>query len=581
MANPRLEESRSNLSTNWAEQAELTSLNAVLERFARGQVSADEFKTKRLEQGVYSQRQPGLYMVRVKIPGGRLTAGQFEMLGRLADRFADGQAHVTTRQDIQFHYVKFQNIQAMLGGLAAGGLTTREACGNSVRNVTACPLAGSCAAEEFNVYPYAVETARALLRNPWTQRLPRKFKIAFSGCVRDCALTPVNDIGLLARSRGRQRGFRLVAGGGLGSWPRAAVPLAEFVPGGDLPVWIEAILEVFNAFGNRRDRNRARLKFVLAKRGVDWFRRLVGERVEQRGLRLNSEIQAPISAAGPVASREGSPCGIDAWPGSSRAFSTWLRSNIWQQHQPDLAAAWIRLPQGILQADQIRLLGGLARRYGDATLCTTPSQNVILPNVAKENLRTIYLAVEQADLALPGAEEISDPTSCPGAATCRLGITRSRSLAAELSRQFDTELDPLTRQIQVKISGCPNSCGHHHLAAIGLHGLVRKLDGHPAPFYQLLLGGSIRHSTAQFGERVAVVPARFVPAAVARLLAFYRAERLPEETFLAFVNRRAMADFKSLLGEFTQNILTDPELFQDWGEEAAYELKVGEGECAS
>ena len=270
----------------WADWAEVEAFRAEVERLGRGELTAEEFRGFRLRHGVYGQRQPERYMVRVKVPAGRLTANQFEALGRLAEHFADGQAQVTTRQDLQLHYVRLEEVPRIMELLATVGLTTREACGNSVRNVTACPLAGLCRREEFDVFPCAASTAPALLRNPRTQRLPRKFKIAFSGCAEDCALAAINDIGVIARTERTnghtERGFRLLAGGGLGHWPQAAQALAEFVPANELPAWIEAIVEVFNQYGNRRDRNRARLKFVIAEKGFDWFRDQVYARVRER-----------------------------------------------------------------------------------------------------------------------------------------------------------------------------------------------------------------------------------------------------------------------------------------------------------
>lgn len=581
----------SNPTTSWADGKEIGSFIVQIERFARDEMSADEFKSIRLHHGVYGQRQPGVQMVRVKIPGGRLTADQFAALGRVAGQYGKGLAHVTTRQDIQYHYVKLEDVPQVLRELAETGLTTREAGGNSVRNVTACPLAGVCAREEFDVRPRAEATARLLLRNPGTQRLPRKFKIAFSGCAQDCALAGINDVGLLARTEQQngqtRRGFRLLAGGGLGSWPRPAMRLSDFVPVEELPAWVESIAAVFNQFGNRKNRARARLKFVLAEKGFDWFRDQVHAGVRERGVKI-PEPRLQASSPHPEAARidEARPhtaalVQISPNGGDSQAIGRWGQTNVWRQRQEGLVAVWVTLPQGALRKEQFEALANLARRHGDGTLRTTPTQNVILPNVKQENLSAVYAELNRAQLALPGVQEISDVTSCPGAETCNLGITRSRSLSEALDRQLRAEEDPETRRIRIKISGCPNSCGHHHIADIGFHGLSRKVEGEAAPYYQLLLGGNVNPDSSQFGQRVTVLPARRVPEAVERLLAFYRGERHPNESFFAFVSRRELDDFRKLLAELGQVNPADPVLRQDWGQEGAFQLEVGVGECAS
>lgn len=579
---------RTGVQVGWADWEELQAFGAAVERFARGQLTPDEFKGIRLRQGVYGQRQPDRYMVRVKVPGGLLTANQAEALGRLAEQFAEGQAHVTTRQDMQFHYVRLHDILPLLRLLATVGLTTREACGNSVRNVTACPLAGLCQREEFDVLPHAEATARALLRNARTERLPRKFKIAFSGCAEDCALAAINDIGLLAHTEynsGKIRhGFRLRAGGGLGNWPRPAMPLAEFVPAEELRVWVEAIIAIFDQYGNRRDRNRARLKFVLAEKGFEWFRDQVYVRVRERGGNVSRAV-VEASPAGPSAGKAGGPttkrAQISLQEADAKEFSRWMETNVWPQKQANRLAVWVTLPLGALQKGQFSALANLARRYGDGTLRTTPTQNIILPNIYQANLFDVYHGLKGVQLALPGALEISDVTSCPGAETCNLGLTRSRSLAQELSQRLRAEEDPGTRRIRIKISGCPNSCGQHHVADIGLHGISRKVQGQEAPFYQLLLGGSIQHGASQFAERIAALPAQRVPEAVARLLAFYRAERQPEEPFQAFVRRRQPEEFWTLLEDLSRAVAEDPQALRDWGQQETYRVRVGQGECAS
>ncbi len=581
----------SGVQVGWADWEELQVFSSEVERFAQGELSADQFKGIRLRQGIYGQRQPDRYMVRVKVPGGRLTANQMDALGQLAAQFADGQAHVTTRQDLQLHYVKLRDIVPLLRLLATVGLTTREACGNCVRNVTACPLVGLCQREEFDVVPHTQNTARALLRNPRTQQLPRKFKIAFSGCAEDCALAAINDIGLLARTECSdsqvRHGFRLLVGGGLGNWPRPALPLTDFVSEEELQAWVEAIVEVFDQYGNRRDRNRARLKFVLAEKGLEWFRDQVYARVREHGGTVPG-IAAEPSSAPPADPKTGKTSAsaadlvqISTKEGNANDFSRWLETNVWPQKQPGQLAVWVTLSLGALLEDQFTSLANLARKHGDGTLRTAPTQNVILPSIAQAKLPDVYDELKRVRLALPGALEISDVTSCPGAETCNLGLTRSRALAEELSQRLRAEEDPDTRRIHVKISGCPNSCGHHHVADIGLHGLSRKVEGQDGPFYQLLLGGSIRQGASQFAKRIAVLPARRVPEAVVRLLAFYGHARQPGESFQAFTSRMKPEEFRKLLEDLSRVVAADSAILRDWGQQETYSVQIGRGECAS
>ncbi len=526
------------LKTLLAEAADFR-VNAA--RFLAGELDEETFRTYRLRRGIYGQRQPGVQMVRVKIPGGLVTAAQLRVIADAAEEFGHGAGHLTTRQDVQLHFVPLERVAKVMERLAYVGLSTREACGNSVRNVTACPLAGQCPGQAFNVRPYAESICRRFLRNPLTARLPRKFKIAFSCSLEDCALGDINDIGAAALVAGGLRGFRLRVGGGLGPSPQVAQTLYEFVPVERLGEVCDAILKLFDEHGSRQDRHRARLKFVLRQHGIAWFRQKVDEaRVLMDCAPFEVPDEPPTPAGAPV---------------------------------------WAIVPQGNLTAEQFRRLAALADQYGDGAARFTLHQNVVLTGVPGGNTGLLRRRLRESGFRTEGAGELADVVTCPGAATCNLGLTRSMDLGAQLSRALLEEADPLGRQITIRISGCPNSCGHHHVGQIGLYGNARKLQGETAPFYQLLLGGGRRNGATRFGQPVLAVPARFAPEAVERILAFYKAERHPNETFLEFVDRQGVDAFRRQLRDLPG--ATSEDLFTDWGEEKKFAVSVGRGECAT
>jgi len=573
----------------WEDVSENDRFIAQIEQFRRGELDPDIFKPIRLKHGVYGIRGSDTHMIRVKLPGGRVTAQQFAKLGDIAEKYARGIGHVTTRQDIQYHWVTIENVPRVLRELESVGITTREACGNAVRNVTACPLAGICSKEEFDVSPHALGLARHLLRNPKSQDLPRKFKISVSGCDTDCAMAAIHDIGLVGRKRivnGEERhGFRLLAAGGLGSWPRPAMPIAEFVRAEDLPIWAEAIVEVFAQFGNRKDRNKARMKFVLAEKGFEWFQNQILTRVAERGINVEEALSFH---AEPPSKHNGNgnghakalvqiaPLGAGEGKGDS-----WFQTNVWPQKQDNVAAVWVKLPSGAISTIQFYELADLALLYGDGTVRTSATQNILFPNVPIEHLKVIHEKLLALSLAETGVHDIADVVSCPGAETCNLGITKSRNLAEVLRDRVRAITDEESRKIRIKISGCPNSCGQHHVADIGFHGMSRKVDGDQAPYYQLLVGGSGAHNSPGFAKKLIPIHARRIPEAVDRIVSFYERERAEGESFAAFAQRQGVDGFKPVVNDLTKLDPADITLRYDWGEDTGFKLNVGQGECAS
>ncbi len=570
-------------------ETEIQRFEDEVARFRRSDITPDEFRPLRQILGIYSQRQPDVQLVRVKIPAGVLTPVQLRELSAIAEEFSNGRGHFTTRENCQFHFVQLEHVPAVMRRLAAVGLTTREACGNTVRTVTACPLAGVCREEVFDVTPYALAISRALLRHPEFHGMPRKFKIAFSGCANDgrCTLAAIHDVGLIARTRrvdgSVQPGFLVLVGGGLGSLPTAALPLTEFLPAENLLPTLLAILRVFNRYGNRENKQKARMKFILRQYGIERFRALVAE---QHALIDPDEVAAlsAMSAESPTEAHppEAAFDDADSDHGFARrpAVSDWARYNLERQSQTGYAAVWVRLPAGNLSGMQMRGLADLLDQLELKILRVAVDQNLVIPWVRFEQAEALYSGLERLQLVAPGARTIADVTSCPGATTCSLAITRSQALAEILSEQMAGERDPETRKVRIKISGCPNSCGQHHIADIGLYGNARKVSQKLAPHYQLLLGGSASGDGARFARQVMVIPARHVPQALQTLLQFYRDSRASGEPFGDWALRTSDVVLREQLRPYTDISQPDPDFFLDWGDQQAYAVTVGRGECA-
>ena len=569
---------------------EIETFRRKAQAFLDGQIAEDEFRPFRLKHGIYGQRQAGVQMVRCKIPSGMLTAAQAEQLGLVADEFGGGRGHLTTRQNMQFHFVPLERVADLMHTLADAGLTNREACYNTVRNVTACPWAGIARDEVFDVRPYAQRLAYALLRKKLTSDLPRKFKIAFDGCAgRDCISGAINDIGLRAVVRDGRRGFRMVVAGGLGPLPTEAQLLDEFVPEERLLNRCEALIRVFNRYGNRGNKNKARLKFVMRERGIDWLR----EQVEKEYVLILSEggIEWPEMVPegfGGYQSRP-QPLGQGALlpvAGGHRTgdaeYDAWRATNVAEQTQAGYAAVTVRVEQGNLRAAQLRALGRLAGAAGDGTLRVTIEQNMLLPFVPLRRLPEVYRALAAAGLAAAGARQIDDVVTCPGAYSCNLALTKSMNLGAALGETLRRYDDPQVRGLSIKVSGCPNSCGHHWVGDIGFFGNARKIDGREVPYYQMLLGGGYdEEGVMRFGLAVQSIPARLAPAAVARVLDHFIANRLAGETFRQYVLRHKIETFRELTREFAKPAELFPEIYQDWGDDQAFSLELGRGECAA
>jgi sulfite reductase beta subunit-like hemoprotein len=550
------------------------------ETFLAGQINDDQFRPHRLRRGIYSQRQAGVHMIRTKVPGGLLTSRQLRQLGQIADDFAGAKGHITTRQNMQFHFVPLRQVPDVLHALADVRLTTREACYNTVRNVTACPLAGLHPDEPFDVQPYARRLAFAFLHKELTDSLPRKFKVAFSGCPDDCMGTAINDVGLRAVIRDGVRGFRMTVAGGLGPLPTEAKLLHEFIPAEDVVKHVEAVIRVFNRHGNRNNKNKARLKFVMRERGFDWLRDAIAE--EYRDIEQNGGIPMPEEVpegfggfqAHPAPRGTGESLPIFV---ASPDYKVWRETNVQKQKQLGYSIVTVKIPQGNLTSEQMRGLADIADQAGDGALRFTMNQNVVLAYVPEGAVNRVYNALKSLSLHDSGADEVSDVITCPGAYSCNLALTKTMGLGAALSPILAKETDPVVRKLRINSSGCPNSCGQHWIADIGFYGNARKIEGREVPYYLMLLGGT-QH---EFGLAVQSLPARLVPIAVERVLSHYKANRIEGETFRQYVLRHKVETFKKLTADLVKPAEIDPEMYRDWGDEVEYSLELGRGECAA
>jgi sulfite reductase (ferredoxin) len=527
-------------------------------------------------------------MQRIKIPGGGLNAEQLETMADLAEEYSDGIAHVTTRQDFQLHYVHIEDTPSLMRRLAAAGITTREACGNSVRNVTACPYAGVCPDEAFDVTPYSRAMSKFLLGHPDCQNFGRKFKPAFSGCSQHaCGLTSMHDIGMIAVTHTEngleKRGFETYVGGGLGAVPYQAKLYDDFVAPEELLPLTQAIARVFAARGEKKNRSRARIKFLIQDLGIEKFRELVEE--ERKNLPYDPRWTDFVQQAEEFQESPLRPGGKAPLLGTD-AFQRWVKTNTRRQKQGGYVVVTIALPLGDITANQLRALADVARCFTKETIRTTVEQNIVLRWVSNIDLPELHKALHAAGLTDPGAGTIVDVVTCPGTDTCKLGISSSRGLAAELRNRLaekSFQLDQAVENLHIKISGCFNSCGQHHVADMGFYGVSRKMSGYAVPHFQVVLGGEWDNNGGTYGLPVIAIPSRNIPEVVTRLTDRFAANRQPSEKFKDFIKRTGKVELKKMLEDLARPPAdpSDRSYFSDWGDPREYSLSdMGIGECA-
>jgi sulfite reductase (ferredoxin) len=524
-------------------------------------------------------------MQRIKVPFGGLSPEQLEAIADLAEEYSDAILHVTTRQDIQLHFVHIDDTPDLMRRLAAVGITTREACGNSVRNVTGCPLAGVCNTEAFDISPYAKALMQFLLGHPDVQDFGRKFKPAFSGCEDEaCGLVQLHDAGYVAKVQDGRKGFKVVVGGGLGTVPHQAEILSEFTPVEEFLLEIQAVARVFARHGEKENRNRARLKFLVAKLGIDEFRRLVDEEKatippDPRHTGLIEEL--PEVGGAPV--RE--PAALNGGP-KPEGFEEWRTTNAGAQRQEGYALVTLNLPLGDLTSAQARGLADIARSYVGDNLRTTVDQNIVLRYVPEADLPALYRELDAIGLAVPGAGTIADVTACPGTDTCKLGIASSRGLAGVVRDQLVRKsalLDTAVTDLSIKISGCFNSCAQHHIADIGFYGNARGSDGRRVPHFQVVLGGQRRGNAEQYGMAIGAVPSKAAPQVVDALTDAFVLGREGPESFQRWTERMGKRQLRNLLQPFMDvpSFAEDPSFYVDHSDARQFSMgDLGVGECA-
>ncbi len=571
---------RTELENPLVEQ-DIIELEKKIRLYREGKMDDEKFRSLRLARGVYGQRQPGVQMVRIKLPYGKMSLAQWERIAAVSDNYSTGNLHLTTRQDIQLHFVSLDRTPELWAELEQDQLTIREACGNTVRNITASDTAGIDPDEPFDVTPYAHAMFAYFLRKPLCQEMGRKFKIAFSNTEKDSALTFMHDMGLIARVREEEgrlvRGFKVLIGGGLGAKPHLAICTREFLAADLLIPYLEAVLRVFDRHGERNSRHKARIKFLIQKTGIELFNQLV--EAEQNALThkrytvLTQEesVFTPENKTGPV------------HPAEDPGFLHWKKTNLFTQKQAGYYAVYVRVPNGNISShtsrNLIRRLKGLIADDVRVTI----NQGLQFRFVTEANLYPVYRILQEEGLAAPGFGSVADITSCPGTDTCNLGISNSTATALALSELIEEEFPEFleNKEITVRISGCMNSCGQHGMASIGFHGSSLKANGLVVPALQVLVGGAVLGSgDARMAEKVIKIPGKRAPLALRSILQDYKENGTPGESFAGYSHRRGEQHYYELLKPLARLDNLQEEEYIDWGQEVKFSTAIGVGECA-
>ncbi len=559
-------------------QKDIIDLERKIRLFKEGKIDDERFRSLRLARGVYGQRQEGVQMIRIKLPFGKVSSEQLVRITKVSDEYSTGRLHITTRQDIQIHYVSLDRTPELWANLEKDDITLREACGNTVRNITASENAGIDPEEPFDVSPYAHALFQFFLRNPVCQEMGRKFKMSFSSSDKDTALSYLHDLGFIPKIVNGERGFKVMLGGGLGSQPSHAELLSEFVPVNQIIPMTEGVLRIFDRYGERAKRLKARMKFLIKEIGRDEFLRLVEE--EKKALSYQTVEIDTTAFDGPI------PAPALEVPKVTiedvTAFEAWKKSNVIAQKQAGYVAIGIKVALGDFYTDKARALAHLIKNYGANELRFTLRQDILIRNIKEENLPFFYQELAKLDFVTLGYNTINDVTACPGTDTCNLGIASSTGIAVELERVLATEYPQYSnnQEITIKISGCMNACGQHNMAEIGFQGMSINSGKLVAPALQVLLGGgNLGNGQGRFSDKVIKIPSRRGPEALRLILNDFQANA----NGLSFLNyydakgEKYFYEFLKPLADVTN--LTEAD-FVDWGNADNYVKAVGVGECA-
>lgn len=548
------------------------------------QIDEEKFRSLRLARGVYGQRQPGVQMIRIKIPYGKMTFRQLRKIADLSDEYASSKLHATTRQDIQIHYVSLDKTPELWAKLEQEDITLREACGNTVRNITASDKAGIDPNEKFDVSPYAHEMFEYFLRNPVCQEMGRKFKIAFSSSEEDSAFAFIHDVGVIPKVKFGNgepiRGFKVYIGGGLGAQPFLAKLAYEFLEEDQLIPFTEGLLRVFDRYGERARRQKARLKFLLNDIGLEEVLRLVAE--EQKALKVKS-YKVDYSSFDEKPALPISADYADVKVNDSAKFDSWYQTNVFQQKQKGFHGVYVKLLLGDMSSDLARRFADIAEKYAADDIRITVNQGYLLKFVTKEALKPLFNELNKVGLAEPGFDSTADITACPGTDTCNLGISSSTGIAKALEEVVKTEYPDLihNNDLKIKISGCPNSCGQHGLASIGLHGSSIKNGLNVLPAIQVMLGGGVNSDgEGEIAERVIKVPSKRGPEVLRYLFDDYEANGEDGEYYKDYFIRQGKMYFYHLLKPLANLDTVQESDYIDWGLENKFKVETAVGECA-
>ncbi|MEX2234431.1 MAG: nitrite reductase [Cyclobacteriaceae bacterium] len=559
---------------------DILDLGNKIRMFREGKMDDDKFRSIRLLRGIYGQRQPGVQMVRIKLPFGRVTTQQIRRIADISDEYASSNLHATTRQDIQIHFVSLDKTPELWTKLEEDAITIREACGNTVRNVTASPTAGIDPDEPFDVSPYAYETFKYLLRNPVNQEMGRKFKISFSSTEEDTAYSFIHDLGFIPRIIDGKRGFKVLIGGGLGAIPYLALTAYEFLEEDQIIPFTEGVLRVYDRYGERNRRMKARFKFLLDDIGLEEVMRLVKEEwnsLPTKSYTIDRDILPAPKLSDFVPE---SPVVI----ADEKKYQRWLDTNVMRQKQEGFYGVYIKLLLGNLPSNMARKFADIVDRYASEELRITVNQGYLLRFVREDVLKHLYVALDALALAEPGFDSVGDITACPGTDSCNLGISDSTQISVVLERVIKEEYPDLiyNNDIKIKISGCPNSCGQHGLASIGLHGsTIKDKQGKVIPALVVMLGGAkLRGGDGIISDKILKIPSRKGPDALRLLLDHYEANGLEGEYYHDYFKRIGRNFFYTLLKPLADLSLVVPGDYIDWGQENNFVLHTAVGECA-
>jgi sulfite reductase (ferredoxin) len=555
---------------------DIIDLEKKIHAFNNDNIDGEKFRSLRLARGVYGQRQSGVQMIRIKLPMGRFKAKQLRRMAEVSDTYSNGNLHITTRQDIQLHYVSLEDTPELWATLEKDQITLREACGNTVRNVTASIWAGVDTKEAFDVTPYAESFFEYFLRNPLCQDLGRKIKVAFSSSSNDQTMTFVHDLGFIPVLQNQKRGFKVVLGGGIGAQPEAAHEVLSFLEEDQLIPFSEAVIRVFEKYGERNRRNKARMKFLVKELGIELFM----EKVEEARVKFDTSHKTVASKrilqfSDKEHSNYTSP--------TDKEYSTWLKTNTFPQKQKGFKAVGIPIPTGNISSEKARELATIIENFTGDDNRFTIGQSILLRDVKEECIPGLYQALKAIGLNRIGFHKVNDIVACPGTDTCNLGIASSMGLSKVLQEVIENEFKALIHQhdINIKISGCMNACGQHTIANIGFQGMTIKKEKLIAPATQVLLGGGeLENGQGRFADKVLKIPAKRTPKVLRWILLDFENSRLSEEDFLSYYDRKTTDYFYQNLKSFSSTDDLVAEDYIDWGNSEKYIKAIGIGECA-